>query len=169
MISKHTCALYIYYTCVNRHSHACTRILWVCAKAHVYPFTRVCMHVCTHRPPHCCTPPLLASLPCSLQSSGVASLQEISKKTVYTTSSKEIIIIITLSDLAVKFLQKGWMSSGEGGWGAGQQGRRWPGSRGALPPFVLLIFISPAPGNECSSFYDGQALSLVLDLLGEFC
>lgn len=44
-------------------------------------------------------PPAL--LPAELSA---ASLQEISKEAVYTISSKEIIIIITLSDLAVKFL-----------------------------------------------------------------
>jgi hypothetical protein len=49
-------------------------------------------------------PSLLSLTTSSLQSSGAASLQEISKEAVYTISSKEIIIIITLSDLAVKFL-----------------------------------------------------------------
>lgn len=153
---KHTfICMHTYPLGVHQSTHECLQLMHACMHAHIgYPTA---------------TSPLLALLPSSLQRSGVASLQEISKETVYTTSSKEIIIIITLSDLAVKFLQKGWMSSRGGGWGCWTAGRRWPGSRGALPPFVLLISISPTPGNECSSFNDGQALSLVLDLLGGFC
>lgn len=68
------------YTCVHR--------------AHM----RVLTHI--HRPdPHHSPSP---AFPLAGQSPGAPSLQEVSKDAVYTISSKEIIIIITLSDLTVK-------------------------------------------------------------------
>lgn len=82
----------------HAHSHAC-------ADAHHTLTRAACVHTCvltrTHRPePRNSPSPAFPTV----QSPGATSLQEISKDAVYTISSKEIIIIITLSDLAVKFL-----------------------------------------------------------------
>lgn len=62
--------------------------------------TRVCLH--THASQSPVTP--LPCFPAGCAESCGHPLQEISKDAVDTISSKEIIIIITLSDLAVKFL-----------------------------------------------------------------
>lgn len=107
------------------------------------------MHACmnAHTGYPAVTSPLLALLPSSLQSSGVASLQEISKETVYTTSSKEIIIIITLSNLAVKFLQKGWMSSRGSGWWCWTVGEEVFWQQGVPSPICFAYFHLPYSGK----------------------
>lgn len=123
------------------HAH----ISFGCAQSTHDYLMDACMNAHTGYP--AVTSPLLALLPSSLQSSGVASLQEISKETVYTTSSKEIIIIITLSDLAVKFLQKGWMSSRGGGWGCWTAREEVSWQQGGPSPICFAYFHLPYSGK----------------------
>lgn len=92
-------AMYAYtymYAVVQPHSHH-TACMHMCAhQAHV------CVGMCAQmNMPHAGQGPQHPSLYAELSTT---SLQEISNEAVYTIFSKEIIIIITLSDLAVKFL-----------------------------------------------------------------
>lgn len=96
----HVCAC----TCAIAHT-TCSHML--CAYTHTQAHVCVLAHKCTRRNTRTrarAPQQLLPCFPSPVQSPRAASLQEISKEAVYTISSKEIITIITLSDLAVKFL-----------------------------------------------------------------
>lgn len=90
-VCGHACSCIHVCRCTRRTHTGC--LLTPCAR---------CAHTHTHRQePHAGPSP---ALPRAVLGPGATSLQEISKDSVYTISSKEIIIIITLSDLAVRFL-----------------------------------------------------------------
>ena len=107
----HTC-MSITRVCERTRGHTCLHI-GVCRRTqhtlthagciHTCVLAHACTHVNTHTQASAPQQPL-PCFPSSVQSPRVTSLQEISKEAVYTISSKEIIIIITLRDLAVKFL-----------------------------------------------------------------
>lgn len=87
------------HTCIQLHNHTVT-MLHAHTRAHQ---AYMCVGMCAQMSlPHTGQGPQLPSILYAELST--TSLQEISKESVYTIFSKEIIIIITLSDLAVKFL-----------------------------------------------------------------